>query len=296
MRKTRRWQAILEDSALYLLGSALYAVGVNVFVSPNDLVPGGVIGIALIFNHLFGLPLGAVILAINLPLLIASWCLLGREFTLRTLVCTVVSSVLIDATAPFLPLYQNDRMLAALFGGLCSGAGLGLVYLRGGTTGGTEIVARLLERRFPHIPIGQLLLGVDAVVIVAGALVFRDIDAVMYAAILVLVTTVILDRVLAGMDAGKMLLIQTGKADEVTEKILAQIDRGVTRLAATGGFSGQERPMLLCAVRRAEFHPLQQLVAAIDPEAFIIILPTDWVYGKGFRRLAVTRRQKRKKS
>ena len=185
-------------------------------------------------------------------------------------------------------------MLAALFGGLCIGAGLGFISMRGGTTGGTEIIARLLERRFPHVPIGRLLLIVDAVVISIGAVVFRDIDAVMYAAILVVVTSLILDQTLAGMDAGKMLLIQTEKPDEVSAGILTQIDRGVTRLNAVGGYSGRERPMLLCAVRRAEFHPLQQLVAAIDPDAFVIILPTDWVYGKGFRSLTLTKRRKKR--
>ncbi len=294
MKKARRWSSLLKDAVLFLLGSALYAAGVTVFVSPNELVPGGVTGVALIVEYLLGLPAGMVILVINLPLLIAAFAVLGRDFAVRTLINTVLTSVMIDLSAPFIPIYQNDRMLAALFGGLCVGAGLGLIYMRGGTTGGTEIVARLLERRFPHIPIGRLLLIVDAVVISVGAVVFRDIDAVMYAAILVVVTSLILDQTLAGMDAGKMLLIQTDKPDEVSAQILTQIDRGVTRLSAVGGYSGRERPLLLCAVRRAEFHPLQQLVASIDPDAFVIILPTDWVYGKGFRTLSLTKRRKKR--
>lgn len=295
MKSGKKWRSVCEDALLYLLGSALYAAGVNVFVSPNDLVPGGVTGIALVIDRLFGLPVGAVILCINLPLFFAAWRVLGREFTVRTLICTVLSSVMIDLSVPFIPVYQNDRLLAALFGGLCSGAGLGLIYLRGGTTGGTEIIARLLECRFPHIPIGRLLLIVDAVVIAFGAFVYRDVDAVMYAAILVAVTSTLIDRVLAGMDSGKMLLISTEHPETLTAEILSRIDRGVTRLTAYGGYSGQERPMLLCAVRRTEFYPLTQLVASLDPDAFVIILPTDWVYGNGFRRLPPTARRKRAK-
>lgn len=293
MSRIHHWRVYGEDALSYLLGGALFAVGVNVFITPNDLVPGGVTGIALIFNHLFGLPLGAVILGINVPMFLAAFGVLGRDFTVRTLINTILSSVLIDLSAPFLPLYENDRMLAALFGGLCTGAGLGFIYLRGGTTGGTEIVARLLERKFPHIPIGQLLLIVDVLVILLGAAVFRDVDAVLYAAILVAVSAMILDRVLAGMDAGKMLLIQTEKPREVAARILTQIDRGATLLSATGAYSGQVRPLLLCAVRRAEFHPLRQLVASIDPEAFLIIVPTDWVYGNGFRALPKPKPEKK---
>ena len=295
MKKGGKLRTFLEDALLYLVGSALYAAGVNVFVSPNDLVPGGVTGIALVLDRLFDLPVGAVILCINLPLFLAAWRVLGREFTVRTLINTVLTSVFIDLSVSFLPVYQNDRLLAALFGGLCTGAGLGLIYLRGGTTGGTEIVARLLECLFPHIPIGRLLLIVDAAVIAFGAAVYRDVDAVMYAAILVAVTSILIDRVLAGMDAGKMLLISTEHPEELTAEILSRIDRGVTRLTAYGGYSGQERPMLLCAVRRTEFYPLTQLVASLDPDAFVIILPTDWVYGQGFRRLPPTAQRRRGK-
>lgn len=152
MKKAHRWSSLLKDAVLFLLGSALYAAGVTVFVSPNELVPGGVTGVALIVEYLLGLPAGMVILVINLPLLVAAFAVLGRDFAVRTLINTVLSSVMIDLAAPFIPTYQNDRMLAALFGGLCIGAGLGFIYMRGGTTGGTEIIARLLERRFPTSP------------------------------------------------------------------------------------------------------------------------------------------------
>lgn len=156
------------DGLFYLLGSILYALSVNVFTAPNQIAPGGVTGIATLVNYLTGLPIGTGILVVNLPLFVASWRFLGRDSTLRTAVVTVVSSVIIDVTAPFVPPFQGDKILTAVFGGVLAGAGLGLIFMRGATTGGSEIVARLLERRFRHIPIGRLILMVDAVVVATG--------------------------------------------------------------------------------------------------------------------------------
>lgn len=288
----KRMQKLILDGLFYAAGSLLYAAAVNVFVDPANLVPGGLTGVGLVFQHLFGLPVGMVMIALNIPLFLVGWRLLGRSFFWRTAVCTLLTSVFIDLTAPFLPAYEGDRMLAALFGGLFSGVGLGLIYLRDATSGGTEIIARLLEIRFPSIPIGRLLLIVDAVVILGGAFVHKDADGMMYAAILVAVTTVLIDRMLAGMDAGKLLMIQTSRPQEVTDAIFRHLDRGVTRLKATGGYSGEERPMLMCAVRKAEFHELQQIVAHCDPGAFVIVMPADWVYGEGFRLLSAHKKKK----
>ena len=159
------------DGGFYLLGSVLYALSVNIFTAPNQIAPGGVTGVATLLNYAFHLPIGTMILVINLPLLIAAWYKCGAAFTVRTLIVTVLSSAIIDGTARFLPPFRGDKILVALFGGVLAGAGLGLIYLRGATTGGSEVVARLLERRLRHIPIGRLILLVDAVVVAASALV-----------------------------------------------------------------------------------------------------------------------------
>lgn len=293
MINRKRMQKLILDGLFYAAGTLLYAVAVNVFVDPANLVPGGLTGIGLVLQYLFDFPVGMAMIALNIPLFLIGWRALGRSFFWRTAVCTLLVSVFIDLTAPFLPAYNgDDRLLAALFGGLLSGAGLGLIYLRDATSGGTEIVARLLEIRFPSIPIGRLLMLVDAVVILIGAFVHKDVDGVMYAAITVAVTAVIIDRMLAGMDAGKALMIQTNHPQEVTAAIFEKLDRGVTKLEAKGGYSGEERPILLCAVRNAEFHELQQVVAHCDPEAFVIVLRADWVYGNGFRMLSARKKQK----
>ena len=209
MDKTHPWKRTALDGLFYVLGSALYALSVNIFTAPNQIAPGGVTGIATLLNFVWGAPIGAMILLVNLPLLIAAWFRLGKAFTVRTLIVTILSSVVIDATAPFLPPFQGDKMLVALFGGVLAGAGLGLIYMRGATTGGTEVVARLLERKFRHIPIGRLILLVDALVVAASALVYRNVETALYAMVLIFVSTSLMDALVYGGDKGKMLLIMS---------------------------------------------------------------------------------------
>ncbi len=271
------------DGGAYLLGSICYALSVNIFTAPNQIAPGGVTGASTLLNYLFHLPIGLMILVINIPLLLAAWRRLGKEFTVRTAVVTVLSSVIIDGAAPFLPAFRGDTILVALFGGVLAGAGLGLIYMRGATTGGSEIVARLLERKFRHIPIGRLILLVDAVVVGASAIVYRNVESALYAMVLIFVSSSVMDALVYGGDAGKMLLIMTKKEREVADRILAEMERGVTMLNATGAYTGDDRRVLLCAVRRSEVYKLRTLVADLDPDAFIIVASTDEVLGEGFK-------------
>ena len=141
---------LVADALFYLAGTVLYALAVNIFTAPNNVVPGGVTGVATLLNYLFGLPIGTLIFIINLPLFFLSWRFLGREFTVRTIIVTTVGAAIIDLLAPFVPPFRGDSMLVAVFGGVLAGAGLGLIYMRGATTGGSEIVARLLERLSSH--------------------------------------------------------------------------------------------------------------------------------------------------
>lgn len=286
MNKTRQkglWKRTALDGLFYLLGSVLYALSVNIFTAPNQIAPGGVTGVATLFNFAWGLPIGTMILIINLPLLLASWFRLGKAFTVRTLIVTVLSSVVIDTTASFLPPFQGDRMLVALFGGVLAGAGLGLIYMRGATTGGTEVVARLLERKFRYIPIGRLILLVDALVVAASALVYRNVESALYAMVLIFVSTSLMDALVYGGDKGKMLLIMSKKEREIADEVLDRMERGVTLLNATGAYTGGQRRVLLCAVRRSEMYQLRSIVMDIDPGAFMIVVSTDEVLGEGFK-------------
>ncbi len=280
---------LLLDSGAYLLGSVLYGLSVNLFTASNDFVPGGVTGIAMLINHgLPQAPIGLLILLINIPLLALAWWRLGRGFAIRTAIVTVLSSLFIDGIAllpffhPFEAADAGGKILAAVFGGVLMGAGLGIIFSRGATTGGSEVVARLLERRFPHISVGRLLLTVDALVVGVSILVYRQLESALYATILIFVVSRMMDVILYGADAGRMLLIMTSKEQEIADAINTRLDRGVTMLQASGAYTKQARRVLLCAVRPSEVYELRQLIREFDPKAFTIVVTTEQVLGEGF--------------
>lgn len=277
---------IVIDVLYYITGSFLYAVSVNCFSAPNRIAPGGVTGIATVFHYVVpAAPVGLTILIMNVPLLVTAWLLISRTFTIRTVLCTALSTMIIDAAAPLLPAYTGDMFLVSVMGGVLLGVGLGLIFLRGGSTGGTEVVARLLERRFPHVPVGRLILAVDAVVIVFSAFVFQNIESAMYAVVMTFVASTLIDALMYGGSGGKLILIFSKHQEDIASAILQTLRRGVTKLRSRGGYTGQESEVLLCAVRRTQVYALRQLVAKLDPSAFIVIASAEEVLGQGFRSL-----------
>lgn len=272
------------DMFCYLIGSTAYALSVNIFTVPNHIAPGGLTGVATVLNYLVEqIPIGAAILVMNVPLLIASWFRGGRSFTVRTLICTVWVSLVVDVLEPYVPHFVDDSLLVPIFGGVLMGFGLGLLYMRGACTGGSEIVARLLERRMPHIPIGRFILIVDAVVVAVAAFVFRDVYSAMHAIILIFVSSRVMDALVYGGNAGKLVMVMSKHEEEIAQAILTKLSRGVTKLSSRGAYSGEDRQVLLCAVRPSQMYTLRRLVVSIDPEAFIIVTSTDEVFGNGFK-------------
>lgn len=281
-RRSGRRLAAVTDWLYYIGGCVLYAVGVNVFIAPNQLVPGGVTGISVLIHYLWPpFPVGLGIFLINLPLLAVAWRHLGRTFTRRTAVVTAIASVTIDALAPFVNPYTADPLLAVLFGGVLSGAGLSLVFLRGATTGGTEIVARLFEKKYPHISIGRFMLLVDGVVIAASVPVLGQVQAAMYAVVLVFVSSLVVDELIGGARRTRTVLIVSDR--DIAHTLTVRLERGVTVLAAEGAYTGQPHRVLMCAVRPSEVYPLQRLVGELDPNAFTIVLNSEQVIGTGFQ-------------
>lgn len=275
---------IVIDFLYYTIGSLLYAVSVNCFSAPNNIAPGGITGLATVIHYLLpAAPMGLTILLLNIPLLITAWLVLGRTFAVRTLICTLLSTAIMDTSVSLLPIYTGDMFLVSVVGGVLAGVGLGLIFLRGGSTGGTEIVARLLERRFPHVPVGRLMLAVDAVVIVIAALVFKTVESAMYAVVLTFVSSTLIDTLVYGGLGGKLVLIFSKQQERIAAEILQTLHRGVTKLHSRGGYSGEESEVLLCAVSRTQMYPLRRLVAGIDPTAFLIITSAEEVWGQGFR-------------
>lgn len=280
--KNQRLRAVAADLACLIGGSILYAVSVVVFSAPNHIAPGGVTGLATLAQYLWGVPIGTVAILLNLPLILIGFKRLGKPFLGRTLVGLALSSVATDLLDPLLPEYHGDTLLVCLFGGAICGLALGLILMRGGTTGGSEIAARLIELQFPHIPIGKLVLAVDAVVIITSGLVYRAIDPVFYATVYAFVTSLVTDHLVYGGRRGKMALVVTAHTDAVADRILHELGRGVTLIHADGGFTRREGRVLLCAVRGEEAYALRRTVFEVDEAAFVITVPTDEVRGLGF--------------
>lgn len=273
------------DAAMFLLGSFIFAVSVNTFTSPNNVVPAGFTGVASMLNYAFNFPIGLTIIALNIPFFIWGIFLIGYKFIIKTIVATLMSSLVIDITEPFLPKYTGDMMLACISGGLLLGIGLAFIFMRGGTTGGTELIASLLGVYLKHISIGKLILVVDMIVVLTTAFVYKSFESPMYAVIIIFVSTKIMDSMLYGTDigTGKMMFIISSKSEEISDRILIDLDRGVTKLKSVGGYSGIEGEVLLCAVRRQEVYKTYDIAKKIDPRVFIIVGDAGEIVGEGFK-------------
>lgn len=280
---SKKAKDILLNLGCDIAGSFLFAVAVQCFTSSNQIAPGGVTGISTILNYLFNLPIGILIFVLNVPLLAVGFKYFGKNFTLRTLVTIFIQSVMVDLCALFLPVYTGNKLLAALFGGIVMGAGLGLIFMRGSTTGGTDIVSRLLQRRFPHLQLGRTIFMCDLVVILLSAIAYRSIDSALYAIVTIFASSKIVDGILYGMDQGKLVYVFSSKSEQIAKDIITEVDRGVTLLDARGGYSGKETNVILCAVRNSEYHSLKEIAHRHDPNAFIIVTGTSEVRGEGFK-------------
>lgn len=278
------------DYLIIFVGCVLYALSVVIFTAPNNIAPGGVIGISTMINYLFEfLPIGTLTLMLNVPLFVWGGLALGWKYLGRSLLGSAVSSVLMDffdvlIDKGYIQTYVGDGMLVSIFGGVLCGAGLALIFYRGGSTGGTDIVARIMHEKMPHVSQGNFILLVDALVVVSSAFVFGNIENALYATICIFMTSKLIDTVLYGVSRnnGKLLFIVTSRYDEVTEAIFSKIDRGVTLLNAEGGYMRDEKRVLLVAVRPQQVHRTNVLVHEIDPDAFIVSTTANAIKGRGF--------------
>lgn len=273
----------LLDVLYDAVGGVVFAVGLGCFVGPAQIAPGGVSGLSIIVNYLTGLPVGSLNMAINVPLLLLAWRFLGRRFTLKTLRSVLVQSVMIDLAGLWLPVYTGDRIMAALFGGVAIGAGLAPVFMRGSTTGGTDIVSRLIQLRFRHVSIGKLLFMVDTLVLLLSVAVFRNIETGLYGMITIYTSNRVLDGILYGLDTGKVVLVISDKNRQIAREVMDRLERGATFLQGSGAWSGQERLVLLCVVRAVQCYKVEEIVRAADPDAFLIVMEANQIAGEGFR-------------
>ena len=273
----------IKSYAIIALGSLIFALGFDWFFAPNQIAMGGVTGLAQVINVLIPvLPVGVLTIILNIPLFLAGWKLIGFHLLASSLFSMFVSSVAIDVIAAVYPFPAMDPMLATLCGGALMGLGLGIVFSQGATTGGTDVVARLLKLRIPWLPMGKLMLLPDFVVLALAAVVFGGVEAALYGAVGLFVATRVMDTVLYGLDTSKVAYIISDRWKAVSDMLLKDLDRGVTLLQGEGGYTGTEKQVLLVAFKQKEIVEIKQRVHEIDPHAFMIVCDAHDVLGEGF--------------
>lgn len=276
---------MVRDYAWIFLGSVLYSVSFDWFYVPNQIGFGGLTALGMILNHISpAIPIGGVVLVLNIPLFILGWKFLGGHTLVSSLFAMAATSVLVDLIAAVYAFPPMDPMLAAIFGGVSLGVSLGMIFSKGATTGGTDLTARLLKIPFAWLPVGKLLMAVDLLMLLAVSIAFRSMNSAMYGMISLYISTMVMDGVLYGMDQSKVAYIVTAQPRAITEEIDKQLDRGVTYLHGEGSFSGEEKLVLMCAFKQKQIVPLKALVHELDPEAFLIVCDAHEVLGEGFRR------------
>lgn len=278
----KTWKRRVLDYLMITVASFIYAVAVSLFLDPNSLAPGGVTGIAIILNRLSGLETGTWVLIINIPIIILGMWKFGLHFILSTLYCTAATSFFINLLAT-LGVATEDRFLAALVGGALMAVGIGLVFKAGATTGGTDIIVKLLRLRFPHLKTGSLFLITDAIIVTASAFVFKDLDVALYAGLVVFVNSVLLDVVLYGRDGAKLIFIISDAHASITKRLLEELDIGVTYISGTGAYSGKEKSVIMCVMKKQISAQVEVIVREEDPDAFMIITSATEIFGEGYK-------------
>ena len=272
-----------------LLGSAIFAVGIQWFFHPAALLSGGVTGIAMVINYLTSAPTCVMLAALNLPLFVIALKKYGWRFMGGSLLGTIASSLFIDLLSLVNISVTAEPLLAAIYGGIITGLGLGLVYSTGSTTGGTDILAKLIREKFPYVNFGTMILVLDAVIIAAYALIFGKYENAMYTVIAVYIAARVIDLVLYGASQSKLCHIISEYSDEIKAAIVDKLNRGVTVLSGKGAYSGQDKQILLCVVKRQQIVEIKKIVKNIDKKAFVIVTDTRDVFGEGFGDISVNK-------
>lgn len=290
--KRERFFSFLKNFTLMTIGAFIYAFGIAVFLDPNHLAPGGVSGLSIILNSLikfgeFQIGTGVWIFVINIPLMIIGLVVFKLRFLLGTVYVTALSSAIIEVIdrgfSAYIPDMTNHLVIAALAGGTLVALGIGLVFRGGGSTGGFDIVVKLLRRKFRHMKTGVLYLILDFSIIVLSAIAFQNILVAMYAVITVFVNSTVLDLVLYGKDNAKMVYIISDCPDRVSERLIKEVETGVTLLHGEGAYTGKNKKVLMCVLHDHQYPMLRDVVKQEDKHAFLIVTKATEIYGEGYK-------------
>lgn len=277
----------IKNIIMIILGGAVMGFALEFLLVPAKIAAGGVSGVATILYYLFRLPVGVMVFVINIPIFMIGM----KEFSWRFLLTSIIGTAAMSGAAQFfeldffqklLPL-SEDIFLCSVLGGAIYGAGLGITIRAGGTTGGTDIVSLVLKKKFPNFSVGQLIIFIDGAVIAAAGIAFKSMETILYSAVLLFVSSYVLDTMLAGVDFAKIVYIISEKNADISKAISERISRGSTALNGHSYYSGMSRDVLMCVMRKYQVPPLKQLVTEIDPTAFVIVTDAKEVIGEGFR-------------
>lgn len=274
---------IFVDVFYFFAGAVIYSLSVNTFLSPNGISPGGFTGVATVVNHITNIPTGTMLFVFNIPVLVLGFLKMGGLFILKTAFVTVMVSLSLDVSARILPTLQTEGILASMFGGILMGIGLSLILLRGATTGGIDIIAKLINKKRRHLSVGKIILMADGVVILLNAIVYKNAESALYSIIAMYMGTRIMDVLLYGADKGKIIYIITSLPDKICNKINHTIGRGVTVLSVIGGYTGESKTMLMCTVRVHEVSAIYDVVKEYDSRAFMVVSDAGEIIGEGFK-------------
>lgn len=276
---------ILKEILYDIIGTLALSVGLYSFAEKVNIAPGGVSGISLMIRYLTGLPIGFLILVLNIPLLFIAYKFMGRQFTLKTMRTVFINTIILDlVVTPYFPQYGGDRLLGSLFAGVVGGAGLSLVFINGSSTAGTDIVGHIIERRFPHISIGKALMMVDFLILGLSVLVFKNIESALYGIVALFTQTVVINKFVYGAEKGRNLFIISQKSESIAARIMNECNRGATFLTAHGAYSKAPTSVLMCVVRVWEYYQVKEIVYSEDPSAFVIATEAEHIIGEGFSR------------
>ena len=276
------WKSTVKSYAIIALGSVIYALAFDLFYAPNDVALGGITGLSQVINHLFPmLPVGIMTIVMNIPLFILGWKYIGFKLLAGSLVSMLVGSTAIDVIAANFTFASMDPMLGALCGGAAMGVGIGMVFTQGASTGGTDIVARLLRLKMPWLPLGKLMMLPDGIVLTLAVFAFGKLEAGLYGLVALFVCTRVMDTVLYGIDTSKIAYIVSEEWEELS-KTLLNLPRGVTLLRGEGAYSGKEKNILMLAFKQREIVKIKRAVHQVDPNAFMIVCNANEVLGLGF--------------
>lgn len=273
----------LKEIIIDSCGGLLIGFGIYNFAAQCGFPMAGISGIALILYHLFGLPIGVMTLAMNIPIILLCYKVLGKQFFFRSLKTMIFSSFMMDFICPLFPVFEGDLMLAAICTGFVTGLGYAIIYSSDTSTGGMDFIIMMIRSFKPHMSLGNITLMTDILVIAIGGLIFQNIEGMIYGFILTYIVSTVIDKVILGADKGKLTLIVTEHADKVSERIHDFTERGSTQLQAIGSYSKDNKNVVMCACDPKQIHLIQNAVKEIDENAFMVIMDSSEVRGEGFK-------------